>query len=99
MRCVSGSPWNQATTGRYYGRGAPCGYDSSSGSRPCAGRDTMGKTFIPRLLVAFLSATVLLSACQTAPTTSPGAVAPGAAALPALPVPGAAHYAVDTGLS
>lgn len=59
----------------------------------------MGKRFIPRLLVALLSAAVLLSGCQTAPTTSLGAVAPGAAPLPALPLLGAAHYAVDAGLS
>ena len=59
----------------------------------------MSKTFIPRPLVALLSAAMLLSACQTVPTTSRGAVAPGAAALPPLPVPGATHYAVDGALS
>lgn len=59
----------------------------------------MGKTFIPRLLAALLGCTTaLLSACQTAPTTLPGTVAP-AAPLPPLPVPGATHYAVDAGLS
>ena len=59
----------------------------------------MGKTFIPRSFVALLGAAALLSGCQTAPTTSRGTVAPGDTALPALPVPGAAHYTVDAGLS
>lgn len=58
-----------------------------------------GRTFIPRLLAALLACSaLLLSACQTAPV-GVSAATPATAPLPALPVPGAAHYVVNASLS
>ena len=58
----------------------------------------MDKNFIPRLFVVLLCG-ALLASCQTAPSVSPGAVAPTATPLPALPVPGATRFVLDAGRS
>ncbi|HEV2112337.1 MAG TPA: YceI family protein [Gammaproteobacteria bacterium] len=59
----------------------------------------MNKNFIPPLLTALLGCTgVLLSACQTAPSTVT-TTAPATTPLPPLPVEGATHYAINAELS